>query len=99
MNEKFIFYKDDQCSVELENLEGFIFVHLSLNKLSPSLLKKLRQGFKDVRAYAHTHGVQLLFAMGEDVTRIKLWQKIHPLYDLRQVAETGVFVGAWDTEN
>ncbi len=99
MNELFTYYKDEDVQIRFQNLEGYIFMHLDVYKWSPSVLKKLRKGFMDLKHQFQEENVDLVFASGNNAHSIKLWGLIHPLNDVQEVPENpGIYVGSWDME-
>lgn len=99
MNESFTYFEDDDIVVTLQNLEGHIFVHLGLDKLTPSRLKKLREGFDLLLNILYEKDVDIVHAAGDNPKSIKLWQMVKPCWRLDEVKENpGTFVGCWITE-
>lgn len=99
MNDLFTYYKDEDVRIQFQNLGGYIFMHLDVYNWSPSVLKKLRKGFSELRVKFQEEKVDLVFATGDNQHSIKLWGLVHPLYEVHEVPESpGYFVGSWDME-
>jgi hypothetical protein len=100
MNESFTYFKNDDVSVDLQNIEGFFFVSLKVIKLTPSSIRILRWGFNRLLKDLAKLDVDLIHATGYDKQSIRLWNLVKPCNRIDEVPESpGVFVGCWHTED
>lgn len=90
-----IYYRDEEVSVELELVEGQVFAHLFLKKLTPTLLKKMQEGLSHLLATAEPLGYEYIFLTSRNRNKVKLWETIRPLDELKLV--DGIYLGAWAT--
>lgn len=99
MNDIFTYYKDEDVHVRIHRSEGYVFMHLDVYKWGPSVLKKLRKGFPELKKKFQAEKVDLVFAVGDNLTSTKLWGLVSPLNDLQEIPESpGYYVGSWDME-
>lgn len=89
------YYNDGNVSVELELQGDQIFANLFIKESSPSLFKKIREGLSFLLADASKLGFEYIFLTTRNKNKVKVWETIRPLDDLRYV--DGVYLGAWAT--
>ena len=87
---------DEVLDLEIEIVEGFAFLHLSLFTLTPELVKKLREELERVLSILQSRGYDTLFLTSTDEKSVKFWQFIKPCFEVMKL-EDGTWLGSWIT--
>lgn len=84
--------------VRAEDLEGFHFLHLDVDKWSLSAYKLLKTSLKEIRKAFADQGVELLFVRTDDEKIVKFWGRLHPLEEVNKFGPRNeYYIGAWET--
>jgi len=66
------YYQDSDIKVYLEEINDHIFIHVGINRMSKSVLKRIREKWAEVVIKVYFLGYEELFAYTEDNRIIKL---------------------------
>ncbi len=66
MYNKQVYYKDDDCKVMLEEVEGHLFVHVALNSFSKKILLKLLKVWAEIKAKCYWSGYEAIYTYTKD---------------------------------
>ena len=87
---------DNSFSCSLEVIEGFPFIHLSMETLTPSLLKKMRVELQKLLELLQTQGYDVLFAHSMNKQTTKFCEMLKPTFVTQQL-EDGSWLSSWLT--
>lgn len=93
------YYESDNLDLYVETSgEGHKFLHLTLHKWSPSVLKELRDVLAFARFEFYYRGHEYVFAVTDDMKVVKFWNTIHPLNIIDELSTSPkIILGGWET--
>lgn len=94
---RYVLARDKEFIVEAEDVEGNIFLHIHLEKVTASIVKRLRILLDKVTAKYDQAGHDVIFMTTRNENIIKLWNMIRPCYTVQPLGRGHGWVGSWLT--
>jgi len=94
MNE--IYKKTDDYLARVEEVGGYLFVHLDVHNPSHNVIKGIQEEFQNLLDKYAEEGRDLVFAHSNHKSSVKFWDFLHPTYQVRELDDGG-WVGSWET--
>jgi hypothetical protein len=91
-----IIISGDEFEVTMENIEGFVFLHLSITSFNHTVVKKLRVLLDVILSEVSEKGHNIVFATTTNKKILKLWNMIRPCFETQEVAKDA-WMGSWLT--
>ena len=88
--------EDGLFGLKLEVVEGFVFLHLDLDVVTPDLVRKLRRELDKLLDVLQTKGHDTLFLVSPYKRSVRFWQLIKPCFEVMEL-EDGNWLGSWLT--
>jgi len=78
---------------------GYVFLHLEVKKMTPSVYKEMKLLFKEVCEHFADKGHELIFSTISSPKTLKMCYKIGSPYDVKEINDYGTkyWVVAWET--
>lgn len=95
-----VILENEDLTLWTNESEGFVFIHMDVRNWTLSSYKLLKKSVSNIRKQYSNKGHELIFATTEDENITKMWDRLHPLDDLRTFGNGKTYwIGSWETED
>lgn len=76
---KKVFYEDDRFKITLEEVDGYLMVHLAVYEFSKSILKEIKVLWKDIRDRSYMSGYDKIYTYTREPRMFKFFPEAEKL--------------------
>ncbi len=89
------FYKDDDFTVKLEEVDGLLFVHVNVERFTPSSFKRMKALWEEIYERAWYGGYESIYAYTPDETFVKRFGKM-PYNKINEYRQSGIVYNVYE---
>lgn len=95
----YVYKKTEDYKVDIEEAGGFVFIHIYLDKLTPSIVKELKKVFDEGCEFYSSKGHEIISATTKSDLILRLCKIMRTPYCVKPIKHFGEdwYVVVWET--
>ncbi len=86
------FYEDDNYKISLEEVDGYLMIHVAIYEFSKAILKELKHHWAVIRERAYASGYDKIYTYSQEERMFKFFPNATKL---GEVEKDGITYGVW----
>jgi hypothetical protein len=92
----FVHINNDTGQCIIQEVDGFIFIHLTLLQWNKKALSTVREELDKILQEYEKKGHDVIFTIGASEKTVRFWQLVKPCFEVQKL-EDGSWIGSWLT--